>query len=78
LIVMRASEFFRTDQCVNEVPGDTGGHDAGEEIVHGGSHPRAGRDVTDREQEKARTGGQENKVEHGAPPWKRECDFNRV
>jgi hypothetical protein len=77
-MVMRASEFFRPDQGIDEVCGDAGRDDAGDEIIHGRSHPRAGCDISHREQKKADARGQESKVEHDAPPSGRKSRLKPV
>jgi hypothetical protein len=77
-MVMRASEFLRTDQRIDQVRGDQESDDAGDEIVHGRSHPRAGRDIPHREQKEADACGKENKVEHDAPPSGRKCRLRLI
>jgi hypothetical protein len=69
-MVMSPSEFFRPDQGINEIGGDADRDDAGEEIIHHRLHPRAGRDIGDRDQKKTGAGSQESKVEQDAPPSK--------
>jgi hypothetical protein len=64
------SEIFRPDQRINEIGGDADGDETREDVIQHRLHPRAGRDITDREQEKAGAGSQESKVEHIAPPSK--------
>jgi hypothetical protein len=69
-MVMSPSEFFRPDQRINEIGGDAGSDDGGEDIIQHCLHPRAGRDIGDRDQEKAGSGSQKSKVEQDAPPSK--------
>jgi hypothetical protein len=64
------SEIFRPDQRIDEIGGDADGDETREDIIQHRLHPRAGRDITDREQKKTGAGRQESKVEHVVPPSK--------
>jgi hypothetical protein len=67
-MVMSPSEFFRPDQRINEISGDAGRDDGGEDIIQHRLQPGAGRDISDRDQEETGAGSQKSKVEQDAPP----------